>query len=151
MNLLLGIGNDLLADDGIGCLVADRLQHPDWISVIAGTVPENFTRRIREIHPDVLLLVDAAQMNLPAGTIRIIPRDKVADAGIGTHQLPLDALCDMVSPYCGTIFIIGIQPGVIGIGEEMTSAVYQAGDTLLSLIRTHEYQKLLVFGDTGQG
>ena len=146
MNLLLGIGNDLLADDGIGCLVADRLVHPDWHSVIAGTVPENFTRRIREVHPDILILVDAAQMNLPPGSLRIVPQDRVADAGIGTHQLPLDALCDVVSPYCGRIVIIGIQPGVVEIGEEMTRAVTVAGEDLITLIMDGGYQNLPVFG-----
>ncbi|MFH0968198.1 MAG: hydrogenase maturation peptidase HycI [Methanobacteriota archaeon] len=146
MHLLLGIGNDLLADDGIGCLVADRLHHPDWQSVIAGTVPENFTRLIREVRPDILLLVDAAQMNLTPGSIRIIPQDRVVDAGIGTHQLPLDALCDVVSPYCGQIIIIGIQPGTVEIGEEMTQPVTQAGKNLISHIIDRSYMSLPLFG-----
>ena len=146
MHLLLGIGNDLLADDGIGCLVADRFSHTDWLSFVAGTVPENFTRRIREIRPDVLVFVDAAQMNLLPGSIRIIPEERIADAGIGTHQLPLDSLCGVVSPYCGKIIIIGIQPEVVEIGEEMTRPVIEAGEELLSLLADDRYLNLPVFG-----
>jgi hydrogenase 3 maturation protease len=148
MHLLLGIGNRLLADDGIGCMVADRLCHPDWRSVNTGTVPENYTRMIRETHPEILLLVDAALMNLSPGSIRIIPRERVADAGIGTHQLPLDALCDVVSPYCGCIVIIGIQPGIVEIGEEMTRPVIEAGIELISLITKGRYLGLPEF-ETG--
>jgi hydrogenase 3 maturation protease len=148
MNLLLGIGNDLLGDDGIGCRVADQWCHPDWTSYIAGTVPENFTRTIREINPHTLVLVDAARMNLSPGTIRIIPQDRVADTGIGTHQLPLDALCDIVSRYCEKIIIIGIQPENIGIGEEMSHSVKEAGKDLLSLLADGTYGNLPVFGET---
>jgi len=90
--------------------------------------------------------VDAAQLNLPPGSIRIIPQDRVADVGIGTHQLPLDALCDIVSPYCGRIIIIGIQPGVVEIGEEMTQPVTEAGETLISQITDGGYLSLPVFG-----
>lgn len=146
MHLLLGIGSDLLADDGIGCLVAGWLHHPDWQSVIAGTVPENFTRHIRDIQPEILLLVDAAQMNLPPGSMRIIPQERVADAGICTHQLPLNALCDVVSPYCGRIIIIGIQPGIVEIGEVMTRPVTEAGKKLVRLITNGRFMSLPVFG-----
>jgi hydrogenase 3 maturation protease len=151
MNLLLGIGNDLLADDGIGCLIADRFSRPGWLSYIAGTVPENFSRQIREIHPDLLVLVDAAQMNLPPGSIRIIPQDRVADAGIGTHQLPLDALCDVVSPWCKEIIIIGIQPGLVEIGGEMTDQVQEAAKELISLLSGDRFRDLLVFGSENDG
>lgn len=146
MNLLLGIGNDLLADDGIGCRVADSFSHPDWISYVAGTVPENFSRRIREENPKLLVLVDAAQMNLPPGSMRIIPQDRVADAGIGTHQLPLDSLCDVVSPWCGEILIIGIQPGLVEIGGEMTEPVKEAGKKLTVLLSGNLFRDLPVFG-----
>lgn len=145
MNLLIGIGNDLLADDGVGCLIAEKWKDPDWTSVVAGTVPENFIRTIREVHPDVLLFADAAQMNLPPGSIRIIPLDRIADAGIGTHQLPLDALCGIIAQYCGEIIIIGIQPEVVAIGEEMSRAVMKAGDTVLSLLNDSSYIHLPVF------
>lgn len=146
MNLLLGIGNDLLADDGIGCMVADSFSHSGWISFIAGTVPENFTRKIRDIHPDLLLLVDAARMNLPPGSMRIIPPDRVVDAGIGTHQLPLDSLCDVVSPWCREIMIIGIQPGIVEIGGEMTPEVLDAGKELKRLLSSNAFRDLPVFG-----
>lgn len=142
MNLLLGIGNDLLADDGIGCYVTDRFSHPEWTVYNCGTVPENFTRRIREISPGMLVLVDAAQMGLTPGTIRMVPLDRVADAGIGTHQLPLDSLCGMVSSHCGSIYIIGIQPGLVDIGEMMTPDVITAGDTVIRMLADSSFLTL---------
>ncbi|HWQ65813.1 MAG TPA: hydrogenase 3 maturation endopeptidase HyCI [Methanospirillum sp.] len=146
MNLLLGVGNALLADDGIGCLVADRLHHPEWTAFIAGTVPENFTRKVREIQPVLLVIIDAAMMDLPPGSIRRVPLDRVADVGVGTHQLPLDAFCSIIASSCGSIMIIGIQPGIVGVGDEMSDAVLKAGDELLDLIQTGSLSSIREFG-----
>lgn len=145
MHLLIGIGDDLLADDGIGCQVAAHLSHPDWLTYNIGTIPENFIKRIRDTHPDILVMVDAAQMGLPPGSIRIVPPSRVADAGFGTHQLPLDTLYDVVSPSCEEVMIIGIQPGIIDFGEEMTDPVRKAGERLISLLASNSYRQLEVF------
>jgi hydrogenase 3 maturation protease len=84
-------------------------------------------------------------MGLPPGSIRIVPKDRVADAGIGTHQLPLDSLCDVVSPYAESIIIIGIQPGVVEIGEPMTDEVIEAGERLLHMIDDGSFRDLEIF------
>ena len=42
VNLLLGIGNDLLGDDGVGPFIAEKLRGADWQVINAGIVPENF-------------------------------------------------------------------------------------------------------------
>lgn len=145
MHLLLGIGNALLADDGIGCIVADQFSHPDWTVYNAGTAPENFTRKVRELRPDMLVLVDAARMGLAPGSIRIIPQDRIIDAGIGTHQIPLDSLLDVISPYCGSIILIGIEPGVVEIGELMTPEVIDAGERLVLMLGDGAFRDLGVF------
>jgi hydrogenase 3 maturation protease len=134
MNILMGIGNTLRKDDGVGVYVAHHLHLPDWTAIDCGTAPENFTSIIHRARPDLLLIVDAADMMLESGSVRIIPKDKIADAGIGTHQLPLNHLITYLQCAAGAILFIGIQPEEIADGEGITAAVTEAADRLIGII-----------------
>jgi hydrogenase 3 maturation protease len=113
MNMLLGIGNALRGDDGIGVWIARNTHVIGWKALDCGPVPENFTGIVRREHPDLLLLVDAADMGLAPGEFRIIPQEKIQDVGIGTHQLPLSHLITFLEGTAGTILFIGIQPACL--------------------------------------
>ncbi|MDD1729059.1 MAG: hydrogenase maturation protease [Methanospirillum sp.] len=145
MHLLIGIGNDLLADDGIGCFVAAGLSHPEWKSFNAGTISGDFIRKIREIKPDLLVLVDAADMGLAPGSIRIIPPERISDVGMGTPRFPLDAMYEVISVLCREILIIGIQPAVVDIGEDMTDVVKGAGVKLISMFTSSAYKQIEIY------
>ena len=68
--MLLGIGNELNGDDGIGSYIAKRFNKRNWLSVDCSTVPENYISVVKRTKPEFLVIVDAAYMNLPPGTIR---------------------------------------------------------------------------------
>ena len=85
MNLLLGIGNPRHGDDALGPLFARAFRHPHWLCINAATAPENFTGLIRRHHPDILLLLDAAEMNLPPGTLRRLDPATIQGRDFGTH------------------------------------------------------------------
>ena len=42
-NILMGVGNILKGDDGIGSMIAKSFTHQDWLSLDCGVVPENYT------------------------------------------------------------------------------------------------------------
>ena len=130
-NILLGIGNPLNGDDGAGIYVAGQFRKDDWLSLSCGTAPENFSGTVRRAHPDCLVLVDAATMGLSPGEYRVIPRHRIADVGIGTHQLPLSMLIDFLSDSAGQIVFIGIQPGRVVAGEEISLQVREGANRLL--------------------
>jgi hydrogenase 3 maturation protease len=134
MNILMGVGSTLRRDDGVGVSVARHLRHPAWKALDCGTAPENFTGVVRKEHPELLLIVDAADMGLRPGEIRVIPPERIRDAGIGTHQLPLTHLVHFLADAADEIRIIGIQPAETGDGEGMTPAVRQAAETLIAII-----------------
>jgi len=137
-NILLGIGNSLNGDDGAGMLVAGQFRKEGWISLSCGTAPENFTGIIRKTRPDCLVLVDAAAMGLSPGEFRIIPRHKIADVSIGTHQLPLSLLIDFLSDASGRIVLIGIQPDRVVSGEEISLRVREGADRLVHVLSSGE-------------
>jgi len=145
-NILLGIGNPLNGDDGVGIYVAERFRKDEWIPFACGTAPENFTGIIRKSRPACLVLVDAAAMGISPGEYRIIPRDKIEDVSIGTHQLPLSFLIDFLSDSAGRIILIGIQPECSSIGEEISPAVRMGADRLLLVLSSGELDRIPVLG-----
>lgn len=130
-NILLGIGNPLNGDDGAGISVAGQFRKDGWLSLSCGTAPENFTGIIRRTHPDCLVLVDAATMGLTPGEYRVIPRHRIAEVGMGTHQLPLSMLIDFLSDSAVQIVLIGIQPGRVVAGEGISEPVREGVNRLV--------------------
>lgn len=145
MNVLLGIGNSLLGDDGAGNYIASRFRQSGWAVFDCGTVPENFTSPVRKVHPELLLLVDAAEMGLPAGEFRVVPREHIADVSIGTHSLPLTHLIDYLSPDAGRILFVGIQPASTEMGTGLSPAVREGADRLMDLIRIGSLSEIPVY------
>lgn len=145
MNILMGVGSTLRRDDGAGVYVARRLRHETWIALDCGTAPENFTAVVRREHPALLVIVDAADMGLAPGEIRQIPPERIRDAGIGTHQLPLTHLVHFLAEAADRILIIGIQPADTGDGEGMSRAVRDAAERLIGLIYRDELAAIGTF------
>ncbi|MDO8840732.1 hydrogenase maturation peptidase HycI [Methanocalculus sp.] len=142
MMVLLGVGNTLLSDDGVGCSIADSFSAEGWITYNGGTAPENFTAPIRRADPALLLIVDAAEMNLSPGSIRIIQDDQIDDTSIGTHMLPLSHLIRYLSPDIPEILFIGIQPETINPGVGLSPAVQAAAESLIIMLQKGEYADL---------
>ncbi|WP_346865887.1 hydrogenase maturation peptidase HycI [Methanocalculus sp. MSAO_Arc2] len=142
MILILGVGNTLLSDDGVGCYIADVIAFSGssygLFAYNGGTAPENFTAPIRRAAPDLLVIIDAAGMGLPPGSIRSIPPEKIDDTSIGTHMLPLSHLINYLSPDIPKILFIGIQPETIDPGEGLSPAVKEAAEKLILLLRKHD-------------
>ncbi|KQC08673.1 MAG: hypothetical protein APR55_11305 [Methanolinea sp. SDB] len=149
VDMVLGIGNTLNGDDGVGCYVARHLEKTGWISLDCGTVPENFTGIVRRERPDLLVLVDAADMHLPPGEYRIIPGNLIEEVGTGTHALPLSHLIDFLAPVAGEILFIGIQPGSLGTGDPLSGKVKRSGDEVIRIIGERRLDSIRVL-ETGK-
>ena len=134
-NYLLGIGNSLRTDDGAGSFIAQHFKHQSWIAADGRTAPENYTSAIKKIRPDLLLIIDAVEMNLAAGTIRIIPLEKIVSFQFSTHYLPLSYLVEYLAPYCSKITLIGIQPLSTELGEGLSEPVLKSCYLLLNLLQ----------------
>jgi hydrogenase 3 maturation protease len=150
MNLLLGIGNPLRGDDGAGVYAALHLRAEGWQAVDCGTAPENFTGMVRRLHPELLLLVDAAEMGLLPGEFRVVPRDRIEDVAFGTHHLPLSHLMEFLSDATEQIHFIGIQPAVVEDREGLSPGVEKGIRRLLRLIRAGEISRVATLERPGQ-
>lgn len=143
--MVLGIGNTLKGDDGIGIYIAEKLNKyfkeakfteakSEVIVIDCGTTPENYTSVIRKHNPDTLILVDAADMGLSLGSYRIIPPERIEVMHFSTHIMPLSVFISYVSEFCGEVVLIGIQPDKMEIGTALSSKVQRSGDMVAKFI-----------------
>lgn len=128
-NLLFTIGNDMMGDDAAGPLLARMIQHSPlaaWEVMDGGSAPENYVYKIRECAPERVVIVDAADMQLEAGAIRMIDREHIGSVFLlTTHALPLSFLIESLGEFVPTVELIGIQPDVVAFGYPVSPPVEQ--------------------------
>ena len=107
----MGIGNEINGDDAIGILVVRKLRSfsSSWKVIDAGTMPENYTSKIEELKPELLVMVDAIKEEATVpGEVKIMERESLSNLVLSTHSLPLSILYDYLSRFVPKIVIIGI-------------------------------------------
>lgn len=154
--MLFGVGNTMMGDDGIGPLVAERMTGcPGWHAADCGTAPENFTGVVRKMRPRLLVIVDAADMQLSPGEFRRIPKDSLGQAGFDTHSLPLTHIMEYLQDCVTEIILIGIQPGTPVFREGISAPVRRAGEAVADMLCRGEERQIPEYipapPDTGSG
>lgn len=146
--LVLGVGNTLLSDEGAGVHVVRYLQdhHPlpgvDYLD--GGTLSFTLAQAIEDA--DNLIVVDAAQLHAPAGTVQVF-RNAEMDHFLGQHRkrsVHEVSLIDLMAVAClsehmpARRALIGIQPYLLDWGEApspaLLAAIPAAGALALELI-----------------
>lgn len=131
--VVLGVGNVLLTDEGAGVHAARRLgsllQHRDDVRVIDGGTL-SFTLAMQIEHADRLILLDAAQLHAPVGTVRAFfgaALDRfLGNARLSVHEVSLVDLFDiarLTDALPAQRALIGIQPQTLTWGEEVSVEV----------------------------
>jgi hydrogenase 3 maturation protease len=156
---ILGIGSELHGDDAVGVLVARALKENtrdrkppedsrpsaftarELLVIEAGMAPEAFTGPLRRFAPDLVLMVDAAQLGEPPGTVRWFDWPEAEGLSASTHTLPPSVLAQyLVRELRCTVVLVGIQPTTLGFDEGMTRAgrraVQQVTKELLAFLKT---------------
>ncbi len=126
--LIVGIGNSLKGDDGVGPLLCQKLTGKVCAELIdAGTVPENYIQPIIEKAPQNLLVIDAIDFGASAGTINIFKSEQLNSLVISTHALSPRLFVDIVRRNIEVnVYFVGIQPTQIQLGQSLSAQVKQA-------------------------
>jgi hydrogenase 3 maturation protease len=128
--LVLTVGNQMMGDDAAGPLLARAMLGSPvdgWDVLDGGSVPENYLHLIREMAPDQVLVVDAADMDLAPGEIRLIGDERLDDPFLmTTHTLPLSYLMHSLQESTPKVSLLGIQPQVVAFGFPVSPEVRQA-------------------------
>ena len=137
---VLGVGNEFNGDDAVGPLVArflqQRIGHHDHLLVIdAGLAPENQTGALRPFAPDLVLLIDAAQMDAEPGEVRWIPWQDTVGVSASTHTLPLHMLARFLTLDMGCeVGLLGIQPSANEVDMPLSEPVSAALPALVERV-----------------
>jgi hydrogenase 3 maturation protease len=121
-----GIGNRLRGDDAVGPLMINELAKRDLpenvLLLDCGSTPEALSGKIIGLEPDLIILVDAVQMNRMPGEVEAIPIDKIKSMLATTHKMPITMFIEYLQrslPKAEFVFI-GIQHSSTVFGEELS-------------------------------
>ncbi|MCU0606042.1 MAG: hydrogenase 3 maturation endopeptidase HyCI [Candidatus Edwardsbacteria bacterium] len=129
---VLGIGNELMGDDAAGVLVVRGLSERA-AGAAAGrrvslfechTTPENYTGALERLKPDLVLMIDAADMGAAVGEIRMLDAAAMGSMMHSTHTMPLSFLAQYIGRTAGSsVVALGIQAGQIMLDRPISPAV----------------------------
>ena len=149
--VVLGIGNILLRDEGVGVRVVERLaaQQPastnsdrDEIDYLdGGTLSFTLAAPIGEA--DRMIVIDASNLDAPPGTVTSF-HDDAMDAFLGSrkrsvHEIGLLDLIDMARmsrDLPARRSLVAIQPGIVDWGDQLSTEVEDAADTACEIVRS---------------
>lgn len=137
---ILGIGSELRGDDAAGVLVAralaPRYAGSDTILILdTGGAPENHTGPVRRFAPDLVLLVDAAQMNTPPGSIQWLDWQDTIGLSASTHTMPPYMLAKYLHAALGCeIALLGIQAQNNALNAPLSPEVQEAVQTIVNTL-----------------
>jgi len=140
----LGIGSDLRGDDVAGMVFTAKLEeiikklpktNMELAFFFGGTAPENVTGEIKRFNPTHLIIIDAAELGKPAGTIEIVDINNITGVSFSTHMMPPSVLVQYLLQYITCdVLIVGIQPKTLEFGAGISIEVQNSIDLLLKQI-----------------
>lgn len=142
--LVIGIGNNLLTDDGAGIHVINRLSKrtlPEDVELLDGgtlgfTLLESIENAAR------LIVVDAAQLESEPGTVKVLKNAEM-DEYLGTSKRASVHEVNLLDMMVAARFrgrlpadyaLVGIQPATVDWGSEPTQVVDRAVDQAVELV-----------------
>ena len=127
--IVVGVGNRLCGDDGVGPRVVDRvaIAGPEHV-IDAGTTPENFLGPLIEHAPQVVLFVDAVAFGETPGHTILATVGELADRLNTTHAPSLRLVADILAAYGIECWVLGIQPAGTTVGAALHSRVAAAAE-----------------------
>ncbi len=145
---VIGLGNTLRRDDGIGITVLGSLlahfkrEGVEYLDF--GTASFDLVYRLQQY--DRALLIDAIDASLKPGALKIFELEKIKTSlkasAVSSHEMDLKSLftlCRKLSIKT-RIYVAGIQVKEVGYGESLTGALQEKKEEIV--------KKISVFIDT---
>ncbi len=142
--LVLGLGNTVMADDGVGPRVIGVLEQrgglPEGVALLdGGTLGLDLLPRLEGVGR--LIIVDAVEAGLPPGSLVRLTGDEVPlalETKVSPHQMGLKdllAVARLVGQLPPEIILLGIQPACIEMDTELSAEVSARLPDLVATVR----------------
>lgn len=146
--LVLGIGNYLMGDEGVGVHIVHRMaemdSRPDYVDVLDGGTGGFFLMNVFDDYGRVIF-VDATMDGQPGGTVKVLKPKfasdfpnalSVHDVGLKDMIEALYILDSMPELHLVTISVEGIMPMTTDMSDKVEASVPQAIETILELAKS---------------
>jgi len=151
VTLVLGLGNTIMADDGVGPRVIEYIlqqgQLPDDVELLdGGTLGLDLLPRLEGV--ERLIIVDAVETGQPPGTLVRLTGNEVPQAletKLSPHQMGLKdllAVARLMDQLPNEIVLLGVQPASIEMAAELSPQVAACLQQLAAMVR-HELRASL--------
>jgi hydrogenase maturation protease len=141
--LILGVGNLLLSDEGVGLRVVERLVTtctlPEEVQVLdGGTLGLDLLYYLEGV--ENLLIIDAVEMGKEPGTLIRLEGDEVPSflsVKISPHQVGIPDMlfaAKLRDIYPRHVVLWGVQPGTLDVGLDLSPRVNAQVDVVVAKI-----------------
>jgi hydrogenase maturation protease len=139
--LVIGLGNPIMADDGLGLVALERLRQrwslPESVRLVdGGTWGMNLLPLIEEA--ERVLFLDAIDASRPVGALVLLEREELPRffaLKLSPHQIDLRevlALAELRGTLPSDLVAIGLQPGRLEMATGLSPEVESRLDDLLT-------------------
>jgi hydrogenase 3 maturation protease len=115
--LILGIGENRMGDDGIGPMISFNLSlkydNPQILIMNGGIIPEERLDEIIAFQPEVVIIIDAIDIDKPKGTASLLDESRMLNyLPISSHSMPLPIFVDRIKSNIPNVSIklLGLVP-----------------------------------------
>lgn len=139
---VIGLGNTLRRDDGIGVIILDALlnnyKRPGIDYLNFGIASFDIIHRLKDY--DFVLLIDGISAGLESGQLKIFSLDEISfikeDGLISSHELNLKDIFKLVQKLeiRTKIYLAGIQVEDTGFGESLSVTLEEKKEGLIKQI-----------------
>lgn len=135
--IVLGVGNILKGDDGVGSILASELkkEFPD-IVYDCGVSPENYISKCANSEAKNVLIVDALAFGGKPGEIIFTTGENIKKVPIPTtHGPTLQLVIEILRSMGKGIYILGIEPKSCEMDKPLSEEVKEAYENLVRILR----------------
>jgi hydrogenase maturation protease len=142
--VIIGIGNRLMMDDGIGVYVIDSIRNAlEEHGIIAITGETDFQYCFGEVRSDdLVVIIDAKHQQGEPGSIVAIPLREALKERFricSQHEYSIFNIITFLSPDLDG-FLIGIETAETGIGFGLSEALKRCFDQICSDVKTEIFK-----------
>lgn len=137
---VVGVGNELRGDDGIGLYLLDRLQEiglPEHVGLVrAEDIPESYVLEISRRNCRTVVFADAVEADVEPGSVVFGRFRELDSAGESwsTHRLALSLCAELLEQAGKPVYLVGISAMSTEPGASIHPTLKVAADRLGDLM-----------------
>jgi len=130
--MFAGVGNVLRSDDGAGVYIVSSIKaRGKFSTLLVEASIENYISKINSLAPQILIIADCIDFNREPGYAGLVPIDQIHEFDISSHNISLRRVAEHLKME---VYVIGVQPADLRVGEHLTPPVKKASDEIINMV-----------------